>query len=207
MIGRIKDLINILKFKKEWKKRNTHNDTLPVNLFDLNSVKVGNYTYGLLNVIEQNQGQSVLKIGNFCSIAESVKFLLCCEHDICKFTTFPYRSKLLGSVPKEARSKGNIVIKDDVWIGYGATIMSGVTIGQGAVIAAGSIVTKDVEPYSIVGGVPAKHIKYRFDREIINKLLKVDFEKLDINFLQKNDKFLFQDITSSNIEEIVKKLR
>lgn len=207
MIGRIKYLINIFKFKKEWKKKNTHNDTLPVNLFDLNSVQVGNYTYGLLNVIEQNKGQAVLKIGNFCSIAEDVKFLLCCEHDICKFTTFPYRSKLLGSVPKEATSKGNIVIKDDVWIGYGATIMSGVTIGQGAVIAAGSIVTKDVEPYSIVGGVPAKHIKYRFDREIINELLKVDFEKLNINFLQKNDKFLFQDITSNNIEEIAKKLR
>lgn len=207
MIGRIKYLIKIFKFKRKWKKKNIHNDTLPVNLFNLNSVQVGNYTYGLLNVIEQNKGQAILKVGNFCSIAENVKFLLCCEHEICKFTTFPYRSKLLGSEINEARSKGNIVVKDDVWIGYGATIMSGVTIGQGAVIAAGTVVTKDVEPYSIVGGVPAKHIKYRFDREIINELLKIDFGKVDISFLQKNDKDLFQDINSSNIEKIVKKLR
>lgn len=207
MIGRIKYLIKILKFKRKWKKKNIHNDTLPVNLFNLNSVQVGNYTYGLLNVIEQNRGQATLKIGNFCSIAENVSFLLCCEHDICKFTTFPYRSKLLGSEINEARSKGDIVVKDDVWIGYGATIMSGITIGQGAVIAAGTIVTKDVEPYSIVGGVPAKHIKYRFDREIINELLKIDFGKVDISFLQKNDKELFQDINLSNIEKIVKKLR
>ena len=62
----------------------------------------------------------------------------------------------------EATSKGDIIVQDDVWIGYGATILSGLTIGQGAVIAAGSVVTKDVTPYSVVAGVPARVIKYHF---------------------------------------------
>lgn len=78
----------------------------------------------------------------------------------------------------EEFSKGNIEADDDVWIGYGATIMSGVHIGQGAVVAAGAVVTKDVPPYAIVGGVPAKVIKYRFSEIMIEELLKIDFSKL-----------------------------
>ena len=78
----------------------------------------------------------------------------------------------------ERFSKGNIEVDDDVWIGYGATIMSGVHIGQGAVVAAGAVVTKDVAPYAIVGGVPAKIIKYRFPETMIEELLKIDYSKL-----------------------------
>jgi len=74
---------------------------------------------------------------------------------------------------KTPRYKGDIVIGNDVWIGYGVTILSGVTIGDGAIVAANSCVVKDVPPYSIVGGVPAKVIKYRFDDETIGKLLKI----------------------------------
>ena len=78
----------------------------------------------------------------------------------------------------EAISKGDIIIDDDVWIGYGATILSGVHISQGAVVAACAVVTKDVPPYAIVGGVPAKVIKYRFEPEMIEELMKVDYSKL-----------------------------
>ena len=69
--------------------------------------------------------------------------------------------------------KGDIIIGNDVWIGAKSTIMSGVKIGDGVIIAAGALVTKDVEPYSVVGGNPAKHIKYRFDEEQIVDLLKI----------------------------------
>lgn len=76
----------------------------------------------------------------------------------------------LQKVKHEATSKGDIVVKDDVWIGYGSIILSGVHIGQGAVIAAGSVVSHDVPPYAIVGGVPARLIKYRFSEEMTKKL-------------------------------------
>lgn len=79
---------------------------------------------------------------------------------------------------QEGVSKGNIIVDDDVWIGFRSTILSGVHIGQGAIVAAGSVVTKDVPPYAIVGGVPAKVLKYRFSHELIAELLKVDYGKL-----------------------------
>ncbi len=74
---------------------------------------------------------------------------------------------------------GGIVVEDDVWIGFGATILSGVHIGQGAVVAAGALVTKDVPPYAIVGGVPAKLIKYRFEQELVRELVDIDYSRLD----------------------------
>ena len=96
------------------------------------------------------------------------------EHSITGIMTYP----LIDDVKINSRSKGDIIVADDVWIGYGATIMSGVHIGQGAVVAADAVVTKDVPPYAIVGGVPAKVIKYRFEPEMIEELLKVDYSKL-----------------------------
>ena len=78
-------------------------------------------------------------------------------------------------------SKGDIIIKNDVWIGVNCTILDGITIGNGAVVAAGSIVTKDVPPYAIVGGNPAKIIKYRFSKEIIDEIEQTQFWDMDIN--------------------------
>lgn len=86
----------------------------------------------------------------------------------------------------DAISKGNIIVSDDVWIGQGAIILSGVKVGQGAVIAAGAVVTSDVPPYAIVGGVPAKVIKYRFNPEIIKKLLRVDYSQLTKEDIENN---------------------
>lgn len=100
---------------------------------------------------------------------------------------------------KEAWSKGPIVIGNDVWIGMDSMILSGVTIGQGAVIAAGSVVTKDVPPYAIVGGNPAKVIKYRFEPQIIDRLLKIEFSNINDRFVQENIAQLYESL---NIEII-----
>ena len=102
----------------------------------------------------------------------------------------------------ESVTKGPIIVEDDVWIGFGATILSGVHIGKGAVIAAGAMVVKDVPPYGIVGGVPAKLMRYRFDENIRNKLLQIDFAKLDMNQIKKNKTQILSDVTDENIDQI-----
>jgi serine acetyltransferase len=107
----------------------------------------------------------------------------------------------------EATSKGDIIIKDDVWIGANAIILSGVTIGQGALIGAGAVVTKDVPPYAIVGGNPAKVIKYRFSEKVIKKLLEFDFSKLDQNKIKTNIEALYKNITDENVDDVLKALK
>lgn len=97
---------------------------------------------------------------------------------------------------KQYPKKGDIHIGNDVWIGYNATIMAGVTIGDGAIIATNSTVIKDVEPYSIVGGNPAIEIKKRFSTEMIDRLLKLKWWDWDIEKITKN----VQALTDNNIE-------
>ena len=92
-------------------------------------------------------------------------------------------------------AKGDIVINDDVWIGYNALIMSGVEIGQGAVIAAGAVVTKNIPPYAIAGGVPARVLKYRFDEKTIQMMLRIDYSRLEVNAIEDNiDKLYSEDV-------------
>ncbi len=104
----------------------------------------------------------------------------------------------------EALSKGDIIVEDDVWIGQGATIMSGVHIGQGAVIGAGSIVNKDIEAYSVVAGVPAKLIKMRFPPNIITKLLEIDYSNLTDEMIKTHIKELYSNLNNINEQEIEK---
>ena len=150
-----------VKLKLIWRKKNKNNFTNIRNIFPLDHVNVGKGTYGGIKVIDYGS-ESRLKIGNYCSIADEVTFILSGEHPSNRISTFPFQVYYFNEDEKIADSNGDIVIEDDVWIGYKATILSGVTIGQGAIIASGAVVTKDVEAYSIVGGVPAKCLKYRF---------------------------------------------
>ena len=122
--------------------------------------------------------QEKLIIGKFCSIACGTKFLFnCANHTLKSLSTytFPlfYEEWELekSNITTAWDNKGDIVIGNDVWIGYEAVIMAGVHIGDGAIIAARAVVTKDVPPYTIVGGTPAKEIRKRFDAEIIQQLL------------------------------------
>ncbi len=175
--------------RNKWRKKNSHNLTTIMFEIDPHKIVVGKGTYGELAVYN-NDTDSMVIIGNYCSIGPGVTFLVGADHRMDHISTYPFKTKILNE-KNEAISKGNIVIDDDVWIGYGATILSGVHISQGAVIAAGAVVDKDVPPYSVVGGVPAKVIKYRFDRNEIERLLKLDFSKLDYDLIHDHIKDLY----------------
>ena len=119
-----------------------------------------------------------LIIGKFCSIACGTKFLFnCANHTLKSLSTYTFPlfyeewDLEKSNITTAWDNKGDIVIGNDVWIGYEAVIMAGVHIGDGAIIAARAVVTKDVPPYTIVGGTPAKEIRKRFDAEVIQQLL------------------------------------
>lgn len=199
----IKDIIKQIKlnkFSKKWRYNNKNNETIPMNIFDTNLVTVGKYSYGELNVISFNKN-SKLKIGKFCSIAQNVKFILDADHRMDTISTFPFKVKILKEEKYEATSKGDIIISDDVWIGYGAMILSGVNIGQGAVVAAGAVVTKDVPPYAIVGGLPAKILKYRFAEDIINALMNINYNTLDENIIKSNKDLFIKTLNKEILDK------
>ena len=180
-------------FRMKWKRIRGNNFTRALNVFDINDVVIGRGTYGGLRIYTDVKGKK-LKIGNYCSIAANVVFMLGLEHRMDKLSTYPFMVKLLKIYRTEAVSKGDIIVDDDVWIGYGATILSGVHIGQGAVIAAGAVVTKDIPPYAIAAGVPAKVMKYRFNEKLIEELLKVDFGKLDEGMVREHIDDLYEKL-------------
>lgn len=134
---------------------------------------IGPHTYGAPTVLEV--GEAGLRMGDYCSIGPNVTIVLG-NHRADLVSTYPFKT-LSNFWPPAAEgqedhsSKGEVVIGNDVWLGAHATIMSGVTIGDGAVIAAQALVTKPVPPYAIVGGNPAKVIRYRFSESIISRLL------------------------------------
>ena len=140
----------------------------------------GKYTYGNDNIciLEKYYENENLVVGKFCSIAKNVTVYLGGNHRSDWVTTYPFghiNQHIFNNFNGAGHpvSKGNVVIGNDVWIGSNAVIMSGVTIGDGAVLANNSHVVKNVEPYSLVGGNPAKLIKYRFTQEQIEKLLEI----------------------------------
>ena len=155
-------------------------------------VHVGKKTYGCIDVRTYGKTDRHLYIGNYCSIAADVTFHLSPNHHLERISTFPF-----GGDAENSLSKGDIIVDDDVWIGHHATILTGVHIGQGAVVAAGAVVSKDVPPYAIVGGVPAKIIKYRFSEDIIDKLMRIDFSKIDDDFEEKNRSLFQEDIVDN----------
>jgi len=144
----------------------------------------GKYSYGEPEISCKFNNNTDIICGKFCSIASKVSVYLGGNHRTDWVTTYPFGSiyhEVFNTFNGEGHpaTKGNIVIGNDVWIGTCATIHSGVIVGDGAVIASNAVVTKNVEPYSIVGGNPAKHIKYRFPEEIREKLLKYKWWEMD----------------------------
>lgn len=192
----LRDLLKQHYLRKKWRKKNRHNFTSYKEIFgNMDKVHIGRYTYGEIYVLSPNASNELF-IGDFCSIAGEVRFILGADHPIYQISTYPFRSLILNN-GIDAVSKGNIIVENDVWIGQRAIVLSGVHIGQGAIIAAGSVVTKDVPSYAIVGGVPAKVLKYRFSSDIINELLKLDYSKLTDDMIKKHIDDLYKELTDT----------
>ena len=144
-----------------------------------------------------------LIIGKFCQIASGVTFIMNgANHQMNAASTYPFYIREWWTqtppAPEDLPLKGDTVIGNDVWIGQNATILPGVHIGDGAIIGLGSIVGHDVDPYTIVAGNPAKPIKKRFDNEMIELLLRLQWWDKDINEIQQ----LIPLLTDSNIEYV-----
>jgi acetyltransferase-like isoleucine patch superfamily enzyme len=164
----------------------------------------GKYTYGAPNIHWKNENAKLV-VGKFCSIASGVNIYLGGNHRADRVTTYPF-----GHINQDKftdfngeghpSTKGNVIIGNDVWVGSNVTIMSGVTIGDGAVIANNSHVVKHVEPYSMVGGNPAKLIKYRFTKEQIEKLLEIKWWDWDDDKINKYTPLL----CNNNIDDFIK---
>lgn len=130
-----------------------------------------------------------IEIGSFCSIAPGVRIQEY-YHEYRRITSYYINKHIFNKKENEdIFSKGKILIEDDVWIGANVVILSGIKVGRGSIIGAGSIVTKDIPAYSIVGGNPAKIIRKRFTEEIIIKLEKIEWWNWDIEKIKKNKDF------------------
>lgn len=138
-------------------------------------VNVGRHTYGYdAATFQVFMTGACIRVGAFCSIGPEVRILAGSEHVMARASTFPFEALLFdpaGGNAAEAIDKGVTTIGNDVWIGLGATILSGVIIGDGAVVGAGAVVSKPVSPYAVVAGNPARVIGHRFGDEVRRRLL------------------------------------
>lgn len=167
-----------------------YNVGIAYNTFVSDDVKIGDYSY-----INSNSYIENCEIGKFCSISSGV-YISPFEHNYHNKTTHPFLyNSLYGFIkenPKLQRKK--VVIGNDVLISLNAIIKEGVIIGDGAVIGAGAVVTKDVAPYEIVGGVPARHLKFRFDSDDISKLRSEKFWEWEREKIINNIDYLMNKI-------------
>lgn len=200
LLGSVKRRIILANNQARWRKMNTHNQTNPVNIFPLGNVKVGRYTYGDLRVYCYRNPNESLTIGDFCSIASDVIFILGGEHNYKKITSFPMEEKF-GGVYCESTTKGPIIVEDDVWIGDRCTILSGVTIGKGSIIAAGSLVYKSIPPYSIYAG--GKIVKKRFiNDDLCREMESFDYSKIDKDTILNNYTLFNKELNLENLKLI-----
>lgn len=173
------------------------------------SFKLDKHTYaGANNVIQVwTTPNVVVKIGKYCSLASNIRFVIDGNHKWQTFSTFPFRERFgwsecpQGNYGKEIPTVGN-----DVWIGNDAVIYSGCHIGDGAIVAGQSVVTKSVPPYAIVAGNPARVVKYRFEPEVIEKLLKYKWWDLDETIIREKLIPVIEDINEvcKVLEDILK---
>jgi acetyltransferase-like isoleucine patch superfamily enzyme len=164
----------------------------------MSNITLGRHSYN--NGICKGSANKVI-VGNFTSIGECI-FDCGFNHNTSFVSTFPFRTLMTGceNVESNIRVNGSINIGSDVWIGDKSIIMSGVTIGDGAIIGGNAVITNNVDAYSMVGGVPARHIKYRYDRKTIDKLLRIAWW----NFPDEEIVKIAPLVSSDRIEEFLK---
>ena len=203
-------MFNMLFFKKKKYSNHFLKDNLKEEIKKKLSV-VGKWSYGSPKIYRYNWKNKIY-IGNFCSIGPEVKIIIGGNHRTDWVTTSPLPDESFNfdntfanarKIKNFDLSKGDLFIKNDVWIGAFSIILSGITLGNGCVIAAGSVVTKDVKPYTIVGGVPAKFLRSRFNKKqskFLNESGWWDLEDEKINFLS-------QYLLNKNVSEFIKKFK
>jgi len=187
----------MLKQFKRWIKEKRHPFYTNQNK-KYKDFEIGDYTYGKPSILSGGEG-ATLKIGKFCSIAGGVTIYLGAEHHSEWVTNYTFNKLPIFEKGGMTKTKGNVIIGSDVWIGDNALILSGVTIGDGAVIGARAVVTKDVKPYEIVAGNPAKHIRFRFSDEQITELLKIKWWDWEIEKIENS----FGLLLSENIDSFI----
>lgn len=185
----------------------------PLIIIPTNNLTVGRMSYhnGNFNFRGDQNGS----IGSYCAFGKNVS-VITSNHDYNfpsiqgTFYSFYFDEHHPGATlmpPNKERTKGDVFIGSDVWIADNATILSGVKIGDGACIGNNSIVTKDVEPFSIVAGIPAKEIKKRFDYEKINFLKEIKWWEWDEEKIIRNKSFFMSDINKINIMDLKKMIK
>ena len=171
---------------------------------DQNLVFIDDYTYGMPEVITWDNSTK-LKIGKFCSLASNIYILAGGEHRSDWISTYPFNCLIddFDYIKGHPSTKGDIIIGNDVWIGDSVKILSGVHIGDGAIIGTASVVTKDIPPYAIAAGNPAKIIRYRFDEDTIEELLDIKWW----NFREKDIIKIVPLLQSNDIQKFLKECR
>lgn len=146
--------------------------------------------------------QHPITIGNFCSIARGTAIQEHNHNSEC-ITTYFIKYRMFGEkYGSDAVSKGPITIGNDVWIGTQSTILTGVTIGHGAIVAANSVVSSDVPPYAIVGGTPAKVLRYRFSEDVITRLLEIEWWNWDLEKIKQNKDLFYGNLSMDKLNNI-----
>jgi acetyltransferase-like isoleucine patch superfamily enzyme len=199
--------MNLLTLITKWRAGQIETRIALARMARKHGFKIGEFSYGRPKVRFANAGRK-LSIGRYCSIADQVEILLGGNHRTEWATTYPFESLThwwpnAGSDRSTHVSRGDVVIGNDVWIGSGALLLSGISVGHGAVVGARAVVSRDVPPYAIVAGNPAKVIRFRFDEQTIAALLDIawwDLPRADVEELVP----LLQ---SERIEELINAVR
>lgn len=195
-----KSMIKKYIFKYTWKKRNKHNYTIAGSIFNPDQVTVGNKTYGVLNINLGTNPKRNIKIGNYCSIAPNVSFVIN-PHNYKFFSSWGWQIFAYNERNYDWEERCAILVEDDVWIGQGATILGGAILRQGCVIGANTVVNKEIPAYAIYAG--NRIIKYRFSSDICKKLARIDYSKFDEEVIEKIYGWHQKEINEMNVDEFI----